>query len=138
MVRCLARRNSSSKTEIAEMFRQLQFRLCVALATMILVNTEPLRANHGPGTSGGGSSTASGETLKQGTFDLSLREDYAQFQDIGEAGAERRALSSGGFDALRSAFIVTGGIAYGITDDFQVSASIGYYWGDHFIDASSD
>jgi hypothetical protein len=109
----------------------------LALAVLSFVPL-PLRANHGPGTSGGGSSTASGETLKQGTFDLSLREDYAQFQNIGEAGAERRALDSGGFDALRSAFIVTGGIACGITDDFQVSASIGYYWGDHFIDAESE
>ena len=103
--------------------------LCLSLA---------LRANHGPGTSGGGSATASGETLKEGSFDLSLRTDYAQFQNIDAAGAERRALDSGGFDALRSATIVTGGLAYGITDDFQISASIGYYWGDNFIDAESE
>ena len=48
-------------------------------------------ANHGPGTSGGGSATAPGETLKRGRFDLSLREDYTQFQHINRAGAERRA-----------------------------------------------
>ena len=37
-------------------------------------------AHHGPGTSGGGSSTASGETLRQGTWELELREDYTAFK----------------------------------------------------------
>src|SRR5438094_6375416 len=96
---------------------------------MLLVASQSF-ANHGPGTSGGGSATASGETLKAGMFDLSLRQDYAQFQNIDAAGAERRALSSGGFDALRSATITSGSVAYGITADFQISATIGYYWGD--------
>jgi hypothetical protein len=95
-------------------------------------------ANHGPGTSGGGSSTASGETLKQGGFDLSVREDYTQFQDISREGAERRALQSGGFDALQHAYITTAGLAYGITDDLQSGAQIGYYSGKDFIDAESE
>src|SRR6266516_4706977 len=84
----------------------------------------PAIANHGPGTSGGGSATASGETLKQGSFDLSLREDYTQFEHITRAGAERRALKSGEFDALERSYLTTGATAYGITDEFQAGAQI--------------
>jgi hypothetical protein len=109
----------------------------LALAGMLCTGA-PLRANHGPGTSGGGSSTASGETLKQGRFDLSLREDFTQFEDVSTAGAERRALRSGEFDALDNAVVTTAGVAYGITDDLQISAAIGYYWGSNFVDAESE
>jgi hypothetical protein len=97
----------------------------------------PARANHGPGTSGGGSATISGETMKQGTFDVSLREDYTQFQQIDRTGAERRALTSGEFDALERSFLTTVGVAYGVTNDFQVGGAIGYYYGHNFIDAES-
>src|SRR4051794_24759896 len=48
----------------------------------------PALANHGPGTSGGGSSTISGETLKAGHFDLSFRTDYTEFEHISRAEAE--------------------------------------------------
>jgi hypothetical protein len=95
-------------------------------------------ANHGPGTSGGGSATASGETLKQGKFDFSFREDYTQFENVSRSGAERRALKSGEFDALDRSFLTTGALAYGVTDDFQVGAQIGYYSGDHLVDAESE
>ena len=95
-------------------------------------------ANHGPGTSGGGSATISGETLQQGKFDLSLRNDYTKFEDVSRQGAERRAEKSGEFDALDSAFITTLGGAYGVTDEFQIGAAIGYYRGDDFIDAEHD
>jgi hypothetical protein len=92
-------------------------------------------ANHGPGTSGGGSSTISGETLKQGQFSLDLRFDYTEFEHISRAEAERRALESGGFDALRRAFVYTGTLSYGLLDDLQLSATLGYYHGEGFIDA---
>jgi hypothetical protein len=92
-------------------------------------------ANHGPGTSGGGSATASGETLKPGQFDLSLRADYTKFEDISREGAERRARESGGFDALSEATVTSLSISYGLITDFQICATIGYYWGNNFIDA---
>lgn len=95
-------------------------------------------ANHGPGTSGGGSSTISGETLPAGKFDLSVRTDYTQFEDVSRNEAERRATRSGEFDALSDAFILTLGGAYGVTDDLQIGASIGYYWGSGFVDAEFD
>ena len=107
-------------------------------ALMVLGSTAALLANHGPGTSGGGSSTISGETLQQGKFDLSVRTDYTQFEDVSRSEAERRASKSGEFDALSDAFILTLGGAYGITDDLQIGTSIGYYWGSGFIDAELD
>jgi hypothetical protein len=95
-------------------------------------------ANHGPGTSGGGSATASGETLRARHFELSLREDYTQFEDISRQEAERRALNSGEFDALDHSYLTTAGAVYGITDDFQIGAAIGYYAGSNFVDAESE
>src|SRR2546423_2767591 len=107
-----------------------------AMMAVLLFLAEPAQANHGPGTSGGGSATASGETLKPGQFDLSLREDYTRFQSIDRAEAESRALKSGGFDALQESYITSVGLAYGVTTDFQLSGQIGYYKGNDFIDAS--
>lgn len=106
--------------------------------TLLSINGHRALANHGPGTSGGGSSTASGETLKANTWDLSFRFDYTGFEHISQAEAERRAIQSGGFDAISRSVIASTSLTYGITDDFQASASWGYYWGDNFIDAASD
>ncbi len=108
------------------------------LLSIFAFATTPALANHGPGTSGGGSSTISGETLPSGKFDLSVRTDYTKFENISRDGAERRAATAGEFDALESAFITTLGGAYGITDELQLSGSIGYYAGNNFIDAEHD
>lgn len=97
----------------------------------------PVLANHGPGTSGGGSATVSGETLPQGKWDLSLREDYTNFQDINVAHAERLAAVHGGFDAIQESYITSLGVGYGITDDLQLGLNIGYYKGNGFIDAEA-
>src|SRR4051812_19325692 len=104
------------------------------LSTMLVAAGLPTiaLANHGPGTSGGGSATASGETLKQGTFDLDLRVDYTRFEDISRAGAERRALTSGEFDAVDHAYVTTVGLSYGVLDDFQIGGQIGYYSASNF------
>jgi hypothetical protein len=109
------------------------FALAVWAATAV-----PVFANHGPGTSGGGSATASGETLKRGKFELAFREDYTQFEDVSRAQAERRALKAGEFDALERSFLTTAALSYGVTDDFQVGGQIGYYAGSNFIDAESE
>lgn len=95
-------------------------------------------ANHGPGTSGGGSATTSGETLAPGAWELSLREDYTNFENVDRANAERRAIRAGGFDAIQESYITTLGLSYGIVDDLQISAAIGYYRGNGFIDAAAD
>jgi len=95
-------------------------------------------ANHGPGTSGGGTSTISGETLRAGGFDLSLRADATWFEHLTRAEAEAHAIQSGEFDALRQSLVWTAGLSYGITDDLQVDAFAGQYQGTDFIDAEAD
>jgi hypothetical protein len=95
-------------------------------------------ANHGPGTSGGGSSTASGETMKQGGAEMTFRLDYTQFEDISNTEAARLARKAGEFDALSDSLVATIEVAYGITDDFQLGATIGYYWGSGFLDSESE
>jgi hypothetical protein len=110
-------------------------RYALALLSVISFCAPITFANHGPGTSGGGSSTISGETLKQGQFTLDVRFDYTEFEHVSRAEAERRAMESGGFDALRRAFVYTGTLSYGVLDDLQVSATLGYYHGEGFIGA---
>ena len=61
--------------------------------------------------------------------------DYTEFEHISRAEAARRATESGGFDALRRAFVYTASVSYGLPDDLQLSATIGYYHGEGFIDA---
>ncbi len=104
-------------------------RYTTALSLIIFLIAPGARANHGPGASGGGSATISGETLLQGHFEFSLREDYSQFEHFSKSAAENRARAGGDFDALARGFITTAEFAYGITDDFQISASIGYFIG---------
>ncbi|HEV8292709.1 MAG TPA: transporter [Tepidisphaeraceae bacterium] len=96
------------------------------------------QANHGPGTSGGGSSTASGETMKQGGAEVTFRLDYTQFEDITNSEASRLARKGGEFDSLNDSLVATFEAAYGITNDFQLGAQIGYYWGSGFVDAESE
>jgi hypothetical protein len=92
-------------------------------------------ANHGPGTSGGGSGTISGETQKAGSFDATLRVDGTWYENVSRTEAEQQASQSGEFDALDRSFLFTIGLAYGVMDDFEVGATIGYYTGYDFIDA---
>lgn len=113
-------------------------RTAVIILLCILLRASSALANHGPGTSGGGSATASGETLKPGQFDLSLRVDYTKFEDISREEAERHALRSGGFDALSDATLTSFSLSYGVFTDFQIGASVGYYWGNNFIDAEAE
>src|SRR3954466_10940210 len=98
----------------------------------------PAFANHGPGTSGGGSATSSGETMKQGGAEVTFRLDYTQFEDITKTEAARLARKGGEFDALNDSLVATVEGAYGITNDFQLGATIGYYWGSGFVDAESE
>ena len=107
-----------------------------ALATALASLAVPF--NHGPGTSGGGSSTESGETLRAGAFSFQLRSDFTQYESISRTEAEQHGLTNGEFDAIESTFVETAVLAYGVTDDFQVGASIGHYWGQNFIEAEAD
>src|SRR5260370_340438 len=107
-------------------------RYTIALSLIVTLLAPAVRANHGPGASGGGSATISGETLLQGHFELSLREDYSQFEHFSKSAAENLARAGGDFVALPRGFIPTADFAYGVTDDFQIGGSIGYFIGHEF------
>src|SRR2546425_1812575 len=103
---------------------------------IFLLISMPALANHGPGASGGGSSTISGETLKPWHFELSLREDFSQFEKFSNEGAQRRAHSGGDFDALDHGFVTSLDFAIGLFDNFQLGASTGYFIGRDFKSAA--
>ncbi len=116
----------------------MQATLALRAVAALFVCSSVVMANHGPGASGGGSSTISGETLKPGHFELTLREDFSKFEHFSESAAIRRAEANGDFDALDHGFITTAEFAIGITKDFQISAGIGYFAGSEFVSADQD
>src|SRR5262249_2726502 len=61
-----------------------------------------------------------------------------EFEDVSRQQAAARAQKSGDFDALRRSFLTTASLAYGVTEDFQVGATIGYYRGTDFFAAERD
>lgn len=93
----------------------------------VLVVAQTARADHGPGTSGGGASTQSGETLKPGKFSLELREDYTEFEHLSQAQIEAKAARAGSFDLLDRSFIHSTSVSYGVVENFQVGLTLGYY-----------
>jgi hypothetical protein len=76
--------------------------------------------------------------LKANAWDLSLRVDATEFEDLSRDDAAQRAQTSGDFDALRRSFLTTLSLAYGVTEDFQVGATLGYYRGTDFFSAEQD
>ncbi len=113
---------------------ELSLRQRALIALAVLAFVIPARADHGPGTSGGGSSTQSAETLKPGRFSLELREDYTEFRHLSQAEINAKAFNAGEIDVLDRSFIETISVAYGIAENFQASLAIGYY---HAVRASS-
>jgi hypothetical protein len=96
--------------------------------------TEPLTLrDHGPGTSGGGVSTTSGETLKSGAVRAAYRIDYTQFERLSNQDIRDQALEVGGshahFDALRWTMLQTLEISFGATDDLELGLTMGNYRG---------
>ena len=71
----------------------------VYILISVIVFASNANANHGPATTGGGSSTISGETLKQDSFVFSLDESYTNFENVSREEAEAEAVKSGEFDA---------------------------------------
>lgn len=89
-------------------------------------------ANHGPGTAGGGVSTMSAETLRTGKWEMLLRTDYTGYASVSQAEAEAAAIEHHHFDALDSSLVTTLGVGYGLSDDLELGATIGWYSGSGF------
>ncbi|MSU34440.1 MAG: transporter [Pedosphaera sp.] len=98
-----------------------------AVAGVSLAGAINTQADHGPGTSGGGVLTQSGETLKPGRFSVELREDLTEFQDLSLAQIEAKAARAGGIDLLDRSFLSSVGVSYGVVENFQVGLTLGYY-----------
>jgi len=103
-----------------------------------VVATTSVRADHGPGTSGGGSSTQSAETLKPGKFSAELRLDYTEFEDLADSEIEAKAARAGDIDLLDRSFLETLSVSYGIAENFQVGLSIGLYQANRAREAEFD
>lgn len=95
--------------------------------TILLFSTHFSFADHGPGTSGGGASTLSGETLKPGKFSLDTRWDFTEFRTLSASDTARKTQKAGSIDLLDRSSIYGVSIAYGIVENFQVGLSLGYY-----------
>ena len=81
------------------------------------------RADHGPGTSGAGAFTESAETLKPGHWSATVKFDWTEFDVPGAstlAGKEA-------FDFLERSFLTTLSLGLGVTENFQLGLSFGYY-----------
>jgi hypothetical protein len=102
---------------------------CSPFGALSLALTAALsvHADHGPGTSGGGASTQSGETLKPGKFSIELREDYTEFEDLSRAQLAAKAAHAGGIDFLDRSFLSTVSVSYGVVENFQAALTLGYY-----------
>lgn len=109
--------------------------LSLALILFVTFHPGPARANHGPATSAGGVTVESAEPIPEGELTFVLRENYTSYEDLTRAEVEARGAAAGGFDYLKESFITTLGTAYGISEDFDLSASIGWYSGRGFVDA---
>ena len=59
--------------------------MCVTIA-----GVNAARGDHGPGTSGGGAATQSGETLKPGKFAIEFREDCTEFENLSDGRPKPR------------------------------------------------
>ena len=93
---------------------------------------EPMKRDHGPGTSGGGLSTQSGEVLKPNAVSISMRVDYTNYQRLNETQIQDKTMKMAGgdhvhFDAVRSSLLETFEISVGAAEDLQFGFSFGYY-----------
>jgi hypothetical protein len=104
-----------------------QYLSTFAAIAAIIATAGIVRADHGPGTSGGGASTQSAETLKPGKFSLEFREDYTEFQHLSQSQIESKAATAGTIDLLDRSFLHTVSLSYGVVESLQVGLSIGYY-----------
>ena len=93
-------------------------------------------ANHGPGASGGGSFTISGETLKPGQVEVEVREDATKFEHFTVEEAKQRVMGTDDFDSLDHGFITTVSASVGIIENLQIGTSFGYFVGNQFVGAT--
>ena len=102
--------------------------LTAAIVAVIFISQIPIcHADHGPGTSGGGLLTQSAETLKPGKFTADVRADFTEFEQVSLGASQEKAARAGSFDILDRSLITSLSIACGVFENFQLTATMGYY-----------
>lgn len=104
----------------------------VVIIRLIFFQTPAALANHGAGTSGGGATTVSAITQKERTFAIGFRSEYTEFEHIGASKLLRLGEETGDFDAVDRAFFNSIEAAYGVTDDFTLGLSLGWFEANNF------
>jgi hypothetical protein len=98
---------------------------------LVLSLLAPGLRDHGPGTSGGGVSTQSGETLKPGAVAIGLSFTFTSYERLSASDINSKTLQVDGhhphFDAVRWSLLETVELSYGATEDIQIGWSVGYY-----------
>lgn len=106
----------------------MQIRIARRITCLLaLLSGSCLFADHGPGTSGGGLSVQSGEVLKRGAWSFELRSDYTAFNIPSDAEIAMKAATAGDIDVLDHSLLQGICLSYGLAENLQVSASLGYY-----------
>jgi hypothetical protein len=90
----------------------------------LIKNTE---ANHGPGSAGGPVSTIPALTLRNGSFSFSFNTVLTDLEKISKSSLLSKGLKEGAFDASDRTILYTFGASYGVTDDFTLGLSLGYF-----------
>lgn len=114
-----------------------------AVPTIVIIclnffQTQTVSANHGVGTGGGGAATVSAITQKERTFSIGFRSEYTEFEPIGGSKLLRLGGKTGDFDAVDRTFLYSAEVAYGVTDDFTLGLSLGWFEPINFRVAESE
>ena len=107
--------------------------LVCTLFTFALI--ENIEANHGPGSGGGSVSTLPALTSRAGSFTLSLNTRMTELESISTRRLSDKGLKSGAFDAIDRTILHTAGATYGVTDDFEIGVSLGWFESINFREA---
>ena len=109
----------------AHYYSYLKIILICGLFTFAL--TKNIEANHGPGTGGGPISTIPALTSRAGSFSLSFNSMMTELESISTRRLRDKGLKSGAFDAIDRTFLYTASATYGVTDDFTLGLSLGWF-----------
>lgn len=101
----------------------------------VLLAASASLAHHGPGTTGGGVSTPSGEVLPAGRTVLEFGWDYTRFEPEGEESIREKTFAVGSddahFDVLSWSLVQTLTLSHGVTDSLQIDLQLaGWYRGE--------
>jgi hypothetical protein len=95
---------------------------------------DPMKKDHGPGTSGGGVTIPSGETLAPERLSLSLRLHLTSFESLSDSDIQSETLETdpvdAHFDAVDWTLLGTIEAQYGVVEGVQLGLAWGYYLAD--------